>query len=80
MNKQILIIDDDRELCALLQDFLQLEGFDCASIHDGADAIEFCKGNEFGAIILDERAFHECCALAAGDECVYVALRRSARS
>ncbi len=53
MNKQILIIDDDRELCALLQDFLQLEGFDCASIHDGADAIEFCKGNEFGAIILD---------------------------
>jgi len=53
MNPNILIIDDDRELCALLEDFLQLEGFDTSSVHDGADAIERCKGNEFDAIVLD---------------------------
>ena len=53
MNNHILIIDDDRELCALLGDFLQLEGFNCDSIHDGADAIEYCKGQEFDAIVLD---------------------------
>jgi DNA-binding response OmpR family regulator len=53
MNPNILIIDDDRELCALLEDFLQLEGFDTGSVHDGADAIERCKGSEFDAIVLD---------------------------
>lgn len=53
MSQEILIIDDDRELCALLADFLQLEGFDVAAVHDGADAIELCKGTGFDAIILD---------------------------
>jgi len=53
MNPEILIIDDDQELCALLEDFLQLEGFSTSAIHDGADAIETCKGREFDAIVLD---------------------------
>jgi len=53
MTQEILIIDDDRELCALLGDFLQLEGFTVSAIHDGADAIELCKGKDFDAIILD---------------------------
>jgi DNA-binding response OmpR family regulator len=53
MNPNILIIDDDQELCALLEDFLQLEGFATSSIHDGAEAIELCKGTEFDAIVLD---------------------------
>jgi DNA-binding response OmpR family regulator len=53
MNNHILIIDDDRELCALLGDFLQLEGFECDAIHDGADAIEMCRGQSFDAIVLD---------------------------
>jgi DNA-binding response OmpR family regulator len=53
MNPNILIIDDDQELCALLEDFLQLEGFSTSSIHDGADAIELCKGTEYDAIVLD---------------------------
>ena len=53
MNPEILIIDDDRELCALLEDFLQLEGFSTSTVHDGADAIETCKGREFDAIVLD---------------------------
>lgn len=53
MNPRILIIDDDRELCGLLQDFLQLEGFDTDSIHDGADAIEHCKGEDYDALVLD---------------------------
>ncbi len=53
MNPDILIIDDDQELCALLEDFLQLEGFNTSAIHDGADAIEACKGREFDAIVLD---------------------------
>jgi len=53
MAQDLLIIDDDRELCGLLADFLRLEGFSVSAIHDGADAIELCKGREFDAIVLD---------------------------
>ena len=53
MEHEILIIDDDRELCALLKDFLQLEGFSISTVHDGAEAIETCKGREYDAIVLD---------------------------
>jgi DNA-binding response OmpR family regulator len=53
MNHEILIIDDDRELCALLGDFLELEGFAVSAVHDGAEAIDTCRGREFDAIVLD---------------------------
>lgn len=53
MGHTILIIDDDRELCELLQDFLSLEGFETSAVHDGADAVELCRGSEFDAIVLD---------------------------
>jgi DNA-binding response OmpR family regulator len=53
MNHHILIIDDDRELCSLLGDFLELEGFDVSAVHDGAEAVDVCKGREFDAIVLD---------------------------
>ena len=49
----LLLVDDDRELCALLEDFLRLEGFEVSSIHDGAEAIELCKNNPFDALVLD---------------------------
>lgn len=53
MKHHILIIDDDRELCGLLSDFLQLEGFDVSAAYDGAEAVDICKGQEFDAIVLD---------------------------
>ncbi|MEE4658883.1 MAG: response regulator transcription factor [Halieaceae bacterium] len=53
MNHTVLIIDDDQALCELLADFLQLEGFDTRSVHDGAEAIDACKGTEFDAVVLD---------------------------
>ncbi len=53
MSAHILIIDDDRELCELLREFLQLEGFSTSAIHDGASAIELCRGQVFDAIVLD---------------------------
>ena len=38
MTEKILIADDDIELCQLLTDFLQLEGFSVNSVHDGQQA------------------------------------------
>ncbi len=53
MSATILIIDDDRELCALLADFLRLEGFEASAIHNGADAVEHCHQHSYDAIVLD---------------------------
>ena len=53
MTAQLLIVDDDRELCALLEDFLQLEGFETRAIHDGAEAVDWCSENTVDAIVLD---------------------------
>ena len=36
---RILIADDDRELCALLADYLRREGFEVDTVHDGEAAL-----------------------------------------
>ena len=53
MEPRILIIDDDQELCALLADFLALEGFSTNAVHDGAEAIEHCRDHDYDALVLD---------------------------
>ncbi|MBP6700117.1 MAG: response regulator transcription factor [Halioglobus sp.] len=53
MNATILIIDDDRELCALLAEFLLLEGFAASAVHDGAAAVAHCRERSYDAIVLD---------------------------
>ncbi len=53
MNARLLIVDDDKELCDLLEDFLRLEGFDTLAIHDGAQAAQWCGENTVDVIILD---------------------------
>ena len=53
MDQSILIIDDDKELCNLLAEFLGLEGFTVDCVHDGADSIELCRRETFDAIVLD---------------------------
>lgn len=49
----ILLIDDDRELCELLGEYLESEGFTVESIHDGVTGVERAKSGEWDAIILD---------------------------
>lgn len=39
MNARILIADDDRELCALLVDYLRPEGFEIEAVHEAASAL-----------------------------------------
>ncbi|MEQ9462387.1 MAG: response regulator transcription factor [Haliea sp.] len=53
MTERLLIIDDDHELCALLQEFLQLEGFGVELCHDGREALQRCQQTVFDAIVLD---------------------------
>lgn len=53
MSATVLIIDDDRELCSLLCDFLSLEGFSPRAIHHGAQAVTHCHEHVYDAIVLD---------------------------
>jgi len=53
MSANLLIIDDDQELCILLSDFLSLEGFIAHALHDGAEAVQHCRDHAYDAIVLD---------------------------
>lgn len=52
MNR-ILVIDDDAELCELLTDYLQPEGFNVEAIHDSAMGIERAFSGEHDFVVLD---------------------------
>jgi two-component system response regulator CpxR len=49
----ILIIDNDTELTALLTQYLESEGFNVLSVHDGEEGVKKALNIHFDAIILD---------------------------
>lgn len=49
----LLLIDDDEELCELLTEYLEPEGFQVEAIHDGVEGIKHCRLNTFDIVILD---------------------------
>jgi DNA-binding response OmpR family regulator len=50
---RVLIVDDDRELCQMLTEYLVAEHFDVKSVHDGSEALTELQNNEFEILILD---------------------------
>jgi DNA-binding response OmpR family regulator len=50
---RVLLVDDDRELCQMLTEYLEAEHFEVTSVHDGADALAALKINPFEILILD---------------------------
>lgn len=49
---RILLVDDDVALCEMLSEYLEGEGFDVKSVHDGSSALNSVK-ESWDAIILD---------------------------
>jgi two-component system response regulator CpxR len=49
----VLIIDDDAELCELVGEFLESEGFEVESVYDGVTGVERCAQREPELVILD---------------------------
>lgn len=49
----LLIADDDVELCDLLKNYLEQEGMSVSLVHNGEDAINQCKENPYDLLILD---------------------------
>ena len=50
---RVLLVDDDRELCQMLTEYLEAEHFEVKSVHDGGDALAELKVNDFEILILD---------------------------
>jgi DNA-binding response OmpR family regulator len=50
---RVLLVDDDRELCQMLTEYLNAEHFDVKSAHDGGDALRELQANDFDIVILD---------------------------
>ncbi len=52
-DARVLLVDDDRELCQMLTEYLNAEHFEVKSVHDGSVALEELRANEFEILILD---------------------------
>ena len=50
---RVLLVDDDRELCQMLSEYLDAEHFAVKSVHDGGDALVELQVSEFEIVILD---------------------------
>jgi DNA-binding response OmpR family regulator len=48
-----LIIDDDAELCVMLQDYLKLHGMSLAMRHDGGTGLTAAQEGDYDMVILD---------------------------
>lgn len=53
MENRILVIDDDRELCGLLEEYLVAEGFAVESVHTGPQGAEQASQGNYALIVLD---------------------------
>lgn len=50
---QLLLVDDDRDLCSLINDFLTSKGLTLEMAHDGAACLRLAGGHRFDLILLD---------------------------
>lgn len=53
MKQKILLIDDDLDLCRLLKDNLELEGYDVSICHDGVSGVREVQQVEYQLVVLD---------------------------
>ena len=50
---RVLLVDDDRELCQMLAEYLNAEHFEVTGVHDGGDALAALRAGSFDIVILD---------------------------
>ena len=52
-NQKILLIDDDRELCELLGDYLTTEGYRIEAVYDGESGAQRAAEGAYDLVVLD---------------------------
>ncbi|MBQ4093560.1 MAG: response regulator transcription factor [Oscillospiraceae bacterium] len=50
---KLLIVDDEREICALIEKYAKYEGYEVCCAYDGAEALRLCETQQFDLVILD---------------------------
>src|SRR5258706_10531485 len=56
MNRRmdhVLVVDDDVELCALVQEYLTAEGFSLEAVHDCEQGLQQALTNDYSLVVLD---------------------------
>ena len=51
--EHVLVVDDDVELCGLVQEYLTAEGFSLKAVHDGEQGLQQALTNEYSLVVLD---------------------------
>jgi two-component system response regulator CpxR len=49
----VLVVDDDVELCGLVQEYLTAEGYSLKAVHDGEQGLQQALSNEYALVVLD---------------------------
>lgn len=50
---RILVVDDEEKIRAIIRKYAEFDGYEVVEAHDGMEAIEICKKEDFDLIILD---------------------------
>ena len=50
---KVLLVDDDKELCAMQADYLAADGFDVTCAHDGEAGVAAALASPFSIVVLD---------------------------
>ncbi len=50
---RLIVIDDDKELCDLVTEYLRPEGFDVDAVHNAAQGVERAISGKYNVVILD---------------------------
>ncbi len=50
---KILVVDDEKSICDILEEYLSTKGFDVLTANDGYTAVEIVKKNNIGAVVCD---------------------------
>ena len=50
---RVLLVDDDEELCAMLAEYLAIEGFDTECVHEGPQGVERALSEDHDVMVLD---------------------------
>lgn len=53
MDNKLLLVDDDKELCGMLKDYLAQEGYTADTAYDGDSAVEQALNHNYCLIVLD---------------------------
>ena len=52
-EKNLLLVDDDEELCRLLTDYLGRDGYQVTTCGNGREGLELARAGAYGLVLLD---------------------------